>query len=55
MDTFNTLLDLEPSPFVAPQPNCGELAQQHIESSDSPPVDQDRHDNNLAVNFCVIL
>ncbi|KIK38256.1 hypothetical protein CY34DRAFT_809554 [Suillus luteus UH-Slu-Lm8-n1] len=62
MDTFITLLDLEPSStsFVgsslhsAPQLNhCGELAEQHIEPSDSLPVDQDRH--NIVNLYCVIL
>jgi hypothetical protein len=56
MDTFITLLDLKPSPFVGSSYSTpqGDLAQQHIEPSDSLPVDQDRM-NTYFTNYCVIL
>jgi hypothetical protein len=60
MDTFITLLDLEPSPFVgsshASQPSWGGLVQlemQCIEPSDSLPVDQDNISSYFG-SFCVI-
>ncbi|KAG2078633.1 hypothetical protein BDR04DRAFT_1087106 [Suillus decipiens] len=58
MDTFTTLLDLEPSPFDGSpshtsQPNWDDPSQ-YTEPFDSLPVDQDNLTGSFS-SFCVIL